>query len=85
MCMLYNHVVLYTMYDVSRFRVGRPLPCWVRSLGRPQDNKKIFSLCCWGGDRTGNYSFYFAPGSSPRPGVPVSTVFSLMSWCSCGA
>lgn len=27
-------------------RVGRPLPCRVRSLGRPRDNKKYIWWCC---------------------------------------
>nr|BAJ86543.1 predicted protein [Hordeum vulgare subsp. vulgare] len=53
-------------------RVGRPLPCRVRSLGRPQDNKKYIWWCLRGGDRTGTiYLFLFCPGSPPCHGVSV--------------
>ncbi|KQJ95993.1 hypothetical protein BRADI_3g20106v3 [Brachypodium distachyon] len=62
-------------------RVGRPLPRWVRSLGRPQGNKSIF--CCARGVEIARgtiYLFYFAPGSPHCYGVlfcPLDSVTRL--------
>ncbi|XBI91966.1 hypothetical protein VPH35_029156 [Triticum aestivum] len=68
-------VLYYLMYQYIG-RVGRPLPCWVRSLGRPRDNKKYIWCCLRGGDRTGTiYLFYFARVLHP---AMVSLSFSCV-------
>uniref|UniRef100_A0A8R7TID2 Uncharacterized protein n=1 Tax=Triticum urartu TaxID=4572 RepID=A0A8R7TID2_TRIUA len=59
-------------------RLGRPLPCRVRSLGRPRDNKKYIWWCLRGGDRTGTiYLFYFARVLHPAMCLCPSPVFDF--------
>ena len=65
-CVLYLHYLLYYIG-----RVGRPLPCRVRSLAGHETIKSI--LCWFAGWRShGNYQFVlFCPGSPPCHGVFV--------------
>ena len=71
-CLLYY----YLLYYIGS--IGRPLPCRVRSLGRPRDNKRDILLVSAGWRSHGNYQILlFCPGSPPCHGV---SVLHMCSW-----